>query len=250
MNAFLRIFFTACVLTLTALTHACEGGDCAGTLAYQAYGSSEKPKAIVVFMHGAVSKGGPADYMYRSARSFAESHPDIVAIALLGPGYYDRHGKRSDGWDAQRRLADDTDPLIEALKALSVKYQTKKIFVLGHSKGAMNMGGILGKEPGLISGAVLIAGIYDIDAIATSRNRSQNGISGIKLVSKIDKNTKIVLVHGDADHQVPIRQSEAFNQKAQEQGLSSQLIVLQGEGHDFGGVVSKTAIEQLEKLVD
>ncbi len=248
MNRLLRMASLAAMLFFNTYVYACQP-ECAGTLAYQAYGNTENPKSIVVFMHGAVSSGGPADYMYSYARRFAINHPDVVAIALLGPGYFDRDGKRSQGSDANRRLADDTDPIIGALEYFSTQYKTQKIYVLGHSKGAMNMAGILGKKPGLITGAVLVAGVYDLHALAAYRNRGQSGIQGIDLVSKISKETKIVLVHGDADRDVPIAQSIAYDKKARNAGLSSQLITLQGQGHNFSGQVSKSAIEQLVLLI-
>jgi dipeptidyl aminopeptidase/acylaminoacyl peptidase len=228
---------------------ACEGQDCAGPLAYQAYGSTDNPKALVVFLHGSVSAGGPADYMYNYARKFSLTYPKVLSIALLAPGYYDRQGKRSDGSDAGRRLSDDTDAVIAALKILKSKYKTDSVFVLGHSKGAMNMGGVLGKEPGLVNGAVLVAGIYDLQALASYRNRAQNGIQGIDLVSRIPPPTRIVLVHGDRDTEVPLSQSVAFNQRAQEAKISSKLVVLEGAAHNFSGPVSQAAIEQLGELV-
>lgn len=248
---FLRSVVVLFCLAFCGAGHACSGDDCAGSLAYQAYGQTGgQPRAIAVFLHGAVSAGGAADYMYDYARRFADAHPQVVSVALLAPGYYDRNGKRSAGSDAGRRLSDDTDALIGALQALRAKFRADRIIVVGHSKGGMNLGGILGKAPGLISGAVLVAGIYDLQSLAVYRNRPQAGIQGIDLVDRIAKSTRIVLVHGDSDRDVPIAQSLAFDEKARAAGLDSKVVVLPGATHSWGGVLASTAMTQLGSLVE
>jgi predicted esterase len=229
---------------------ACSGEDCAGSLAYQGYGNNAKPKAVVIFLHGSVSSGGPADYMYKYAKQFSENHADVISIALLAPGYYDRNGKQSDGSDSGRRLSDDTDSLIEAIKVLSAKYGTRRIYAVGHSKGAMNLAGILGKQPGLISGAILVAGVYDLQTLANSRGRMQNGIQGIDLLPSVSKETRIILIHGDNDSDVPLSQSLSYTQKARDLGLKPELIVIPNEGHSFNRPLSTTVIEQLNQLVN
>ena len=79
---------------------ACEGAGCANGLVYEAFGPA--PGAgrplLAVFIHGDVSAGGPADYMVAHARQFAASRKNVVAIALLRPGYYDRGGRQSASW--------------------------------------------------------------------------------------------------------------------------------------------------------
>ncbi len=249
MDALKKILLAALLAFAPVASWACSGPDCAGTLAYEAFGDVKSPKSLVVFLHGSVSAGGPADYMYGPARRFAEAHPDVVAVALLAPGYYDRKGKRSAGSDAGRRLSDDTDEIIPALEELRRRYKPRKMFVFGHSKGAMNMGGVLAKKPGLADGAVLLAGIYDIPALAEYRRRAQNGVSTIDMVNRIPKSARIVLVHGDVDKDVPLSQSVDFEKKAKAAGVQVRLIALEGVGHDFNGPLSATGIDALDALV-
>lgn len=245
-------FFGMALLSGAEPAHACPGDECAASLAFEAYGPATAGKSgvLVVFLHGSVSAGGPADYMYGYARRFSEAHPDVVSVALLAPGYYDRKGRRSDGSDAGRRLSDDTEALIPALESLRARFRARKLLVLGHSKGAMNMGGVLGKKPGLIQGAVLVAGIYDTEALAKDRNRPQNGVDGIKLVSRIPKSTRIILVHGDADREVRISQSQMFEEQARRAGLPVRLVTLAGVEHNFNGALSSAAIDALDRLVN
>lgn len=236
----IRTAMTALMIAFASCAWGCEGSDCAGSLAYQSYGAVDAPRVLVVFLHGSKSSGGPADYMYGYARRFAQAHPQVVTVALLAPGYYDRNGKRSDGVDF-RGTADDTIQVIEALKILRVKYHPQKILVLGHSRGAMNMAAILGKEPQLISGAVLVAGPYDM---------RRGVIDVLGLVGNMAKSTRIILVHGDYDNVVRLPQSTAFEEKARAAGLTTTLVVVPREGHDFGGLLANTAIEQLATLLD
>ncbi len=50
--------------------------------AYQAYGPAQA-RTLAVFLHGDVSAGGPADYMYSYARSFASGRRDVAAVGDL-----------------------------------------------------------------------------------------------------------------------------------------------------------------------
>jgi predicted esterase len=244
----MRLILSLIMAFLFTNAFACSGEDCAGSLAYQAYGNNPKPKALVIFLHGAVSSGGPADYMYKYAKQLSENHTDVISIALLAPGYYDRYGKQSDGSDSGRRLSDDTDPLIDSIKALSAKYGTRQIYAIGHSKGAMNLAGIIGKEPELISGAILVAGIYDLQALSTTRGRIQSGIQGIDLLPTVSKKTKIILIHGDSDSTVPLSQSLIYAQKARDLGLKPELIVIPDGEHNFNRQLATLVIDQLNQL--
>lgn len=76
------------LLAMTGPARACSAPTCANGLAYQAYGPAQA-RILAVFVHGDVSAGGPADYMYRYAQSFAAGRRDVAAVALLRPGYYD-----------------------------------------------------------------------------------------------------------------------------------------------------------------
>lgn len=246
----MRLLFGLILTFIHLSATACSGENCAGPLAFQAYGNNPKPRALVIFLHGSVSAGGPADYMYKYAKQVSENHGDVVSIALLAPGYYDRYGKQSDGSDSGRRLSDDTDALIEAIEVLSAKYGTRQVYGVGHSKGAMNLAGILGKKPNLISGAILVAGIYDLQAISTTRGRFQNGIQGIDLLPNVSKKTKIILIHGDEDTVVPLSQSVNYTQKAIEIGLEPELIIIPNGAHDFNKSLGTLMIEKLNQLIN
>ena len=237
------------LLAAPPLASACDGGACANGLAYQAFGPKDRATHLVVFIHGSVSGGGPANYLYRYAEQFAESHKDVEAIAILMPGYFDKAGKRSDGSDHGRRTYEATAELKGALIELKARYQAKDIFAIGHSNGAMNIGGLLGKYPGLISGAVLVSGIYDLNAISQMRGKQYSGISGQDYISSIAPSTTIIAVHGTQDFTVPFEQSQNYVAAAKAAKLKADLKTIDGVGHDFGGPLAQTAMSALNTLV-
>jgi len=228
---------------------ACDGGACAAGLAYEAFGPKDHASTLVIFIHGSVSAGGPADYMYRFARAFSETHRDVEAIALLMPGYYDNNGKRSDGNDHGRRTFDGSTEVSNAITALKAQYGAKRVFALGHSNGAMNLGGVIGKYPGLIDGVVLVSGIYDLNAISQMRGKQYGGIAGQDYISSIARTTTIIAVHGTEDVTVPFEQSQNFIAAAKAAKLKADLKAVDGVGHDFGGPLAQTAIAALNTLV-
>lgn len=244
----LMLAITSFEAASTAL--ACTGDSCAAGLAYEAYGvpqSGSKP-ILAVFVHGSVSSGGPADYMYSYAKRLADTHRNVVAVALLCPGYFDATGKQSDGSDASRRTADFSGPISAAIRDLRQKFHSQKVIALGHSNGAMNLGALIGREPDLLQGVVLVSGVYDLQAFSAFRNKPQFGISGQDYLSGVSKSTRIVAVHGTADTTVPYSQSVNFIGAAQGRGLNAELITVNGVGHNFTGNLSRTAANALDQL--
>jgi acetyl esterase/lipase len=60
-----------------------------------------------------------------------------------------------------------------------------------------------------------------------------SGVSPLLFVSRDDPPT--LLVHGTADDLVPLRNSEIIYQAFREQGVTTELIILEGAGHGFRG---------------
>jgi len=80
-----------------------EGGsECLVIKTFRSAMPGRKP-VLVVFLHGSVSGGGPANYFYRHAERWASDGPGVVAVALLRPGYAARDGSESSGNHLQRR---------------------------------------------------------------------------------------------------------------------------------------------------
>lgn len=70
-------------------------GQSPGPLNGQMYGAGNR--ALVVVVHGDVSKGGPATYHYDLARDIAKQGKNVSVFALVRPGYTGEKGQKSPG---------------------------------------------------------------------------------------------------------------------------------------------------------
>lgn len=248
----LRIWWMLLALSLFAApVQACDGETCANGLAYEAFGppAGRGQPVLAVFVHGDVSAGGPADYMYSYAKQFATSRKNVVAIALLRPGYYDRAGKRSSGSDNGRRdtfHSGNNRAVAGAIRELKQKYNARSVVALGHSGGAGTIAVIAGDYPGLINGIVLASCPCDVPAWNSSRGR-RGGFSSqspVDYLSGIGSATAIVAVTGQADDNTRPDLAGDYVAKAQARGLPARLQLV-GGGHNFSGAVAGSAIAAL-----
>ncbi|MGX5733460.1 alpha/beta hydrolase family protein [Bosea thiooxidans] len=238
-------------LSATTAAFACEGGSCVNGLAYEAFGPAPGTGSplLAVFVHGDVSAGGPADYMYSYARQFAASRENVVAIALLRPGYYDRAGKRSDGSDNGRRdtfQSSSNRAVSGAIRELRRMYKARAVVALGHSGGAGTLGVIAGADPGLINGLVLASCPCDVPAWRASRGRGGGyaSQSPVDYLSGIPRGTPIVAVTGSSDDNTHPELASNYVAKAQALGLNARLQLV-GGGHGFSSGVGGAAVSAL-----
>lgn len=242
------------LLLLIGQAQACEGENCAGGLAYEAFGPApgRGQPVLAFFIHGDVSAGGPADYMYSYARPFAASHRNVVAIALLRPGYYDRAGKRSDGSDNGRRdtfHSGNNRAVAGAIRELKQKYNARKAVALGHSGGAGTIGVIAGDYADLLNGVVLVSCPCDVPAWNQSRgrNRGSSAQSPVDYLSGVGSDTVIVAVTGSADDNTRPDLASDYIGKAQVRGLPATVRIV-GGGHNFTGALASTAVSALGNM--
>ncbi|QEL21687.1 alpha/beta hydrolase [Bosea sp. F3-2] len=230
---------------------ACEGDKCANGLAYEAFGAAPGSGArpvLAVFVHGDVSAGGPADYMYNYARQFAAGRKDVVAVALLRPGYYDRTGHRSAGSDNGRRdtfHSGNNSAVAGAIRELKQRYGARSVVALGHSGGAGTLGVVAGNSPGLINGLVLVSCPCDVAAWSASRGRRPGAAqSPGDYLSGIPGGTPIVAVTGQSDDNTRPELAADYIAKAQARGLPAKVQIV-GGGHGFGGALAGTSMSAL-----
>lgn len=90
---------------------------------------------LLVFIHGDLSGGGPADYVYERAQAAAGE--GRVTVALLRPGYGDNQGNQSTG-DNSNRQDSYTKHNIDAVAALTTlreHHKADRLILVGHSGG-------------------------------------------------------------------------------------------------------------------
>lgn len=237
--------FKIALLGLLAATssYACTGENCANGLVYSAYG---KGKTLAVFVHGDVSSGGAADYMYSYAKNFARN--GIVAVAILRPGYYDKAGNTSSGSDNGRRdgySGSNINALSGAIRELKAKYGATKVVGLGHSGGAAMLGVIAGKG-GVLDAAVLVSCPCDIQKWRAARGRgSWSSQSPSDYASGVS--IPIVAVTGSSDDNTSPDLAQDYVEKLKARGISAQVKIV-GGGHNFGGGLASTAVSALSAM--
>ncbi len=129
------------------------------TRIYVGSGRSANPILIVV-LHGD-SPFRPPSYQYAFARQTAEQIPDVIAAAILRPGYTDDVGDRSEGErglttgdNYTPQVVDSISQVIEQLKS---KYHPRDTVLVGHSGGAAIAGDVLGRSPALVNAALMVS---------------------------------------------------------------------------------------------
>ena len=112
---------------------------------FQSINISENP-VLVVVLHDDAPRNKP-DYQYSFAEQVASANDNVVAVALLRPGYMDPEGNRSEGnrgpstgdnWNAI-----NTDSIASAITKLKEQLNPRRVVIAGHSGGAAIAANIL-----------------------------------------------------------------------------------------------------------
>ena len=218
-----------------------------GKLAGEQFGSGNQ--AVVVVLHGDVSKGGPANYHYKFAKSLAKANKGVTTIALLRPGYSDGKGNKSGGSNSRRRdhyTKTNNDLVASALKSIKATYKPRKLIVVGHSGGAAQTGVIIGRYPGLINTAVLVSCPCDIAKWRKAKNASEwpKSQSPHKYVRNVPRSTRIYVVNGSRDSNTKAKQAQEYVALAKSAGLPISYHEVRGAEHGFNRQTS-----QISKIV-
>lgn len=195
--------------------------------------------ALVVFLHGDTSSGGPSDYFYAYAERFADE--STVAVAMIRPGYYDGARNQSGGSDLGRRdnyLPEYMDATASALEALKAHHKAKRLIMVGHSGGAATTANILGRHPGLVDAAVLLGCPCNI--VAWRNRRASPGsspwsrsMSPDTVIDRIAPTSSVVAAVGERDTNTFPALSREYVEALTARGIKARLLVIPGAGHDF-----------------
>ncbi|QZD90881.1 alpha/beta hydrolase [Qipengyuania aurantiaca] len=198
---------------------------------------SDAPLPVFIFFHGgAWAHGSPVDYGF-IARNVA---PDGYVVVLGGyrmnePGRYPAMLEDTAavvGWTHRNIANFGGDP--------------ERIFLSGHSAGAYNVAQValeprwLAKEQvpsSAIRGVVGLAGPYDFYPFDTDRSRAAFGSVGAGAESQPVNHARadappMLLVHGEDDTVVRIRNSRALEKALGEAGARVETLYLPGKTHN------------------
>jgi len=211
------------------------GGTCLAISVAGAETAGTAPK-LVVLLHGDVSAGGPADYLYPFATSLAK--PGIVVVALLRPGYYDAAGHTSQGTNHNRR--DSYTPanvtiVGKAIVTLKARYNASSVVAMGHSGGAAIAAVLLGRQPGLIDAAVLVACPCIIPRWLDERGARPfpNSLSPHKFVASVPKTARVRALTGTEDDNTRSGQVGDYIGMLRGRGIDASASTVRGAGHGF-----------------
>lgn len=256
---FSRLVFAIGVLILAAGCEAPsrEPYSLAGEsgLAMKIASNGEDADTLVVLIHGAVSRGGPANYMYGLVGYLSARRSDIVVVALIRPGYYDDAGNHSPGNNYNRR--DSTTPTNNAaiaseINRLKARYGARRVIAMGHSAGASTIGAILGRAPGLIDTAILVSCPCNI-----RRWRRQNGWrpfvrseSPSDFIDNVPLTTVVVAITGGDDGNTFSALGRDYAASLKARGVDARFIKVDGAGHSFRASLRSTTFDEIIRAID
>lgn len=204
------------------------------------YGDTATPRTLIVWLHGDVSTGGPANYHFPLAERTAEllAADRVLAVALVRPGYPDgsgassgvsfAHGGRSDHYTLPN-LAE----VAGAVARLRAHYKVERVILVGHSGGAASSAVILGWKPGLVDGAVLIACPCEKEAWRARRNgawpRSENPLLW---ADRVAAGARVRALTGTQDDNTFPILAQQYVDALKTRGLDAAFIPVAGAGHN------------------
>lgn len=220
------------------------GRECLHFEEYRSASLSAHPD-LVVILHGDAPFSRPG-YQYAAARRLSTEAGNVIAVGLLRPGYTDDEGHRSSGIRGQA-IGDnytpaDVDAITSAITALAETYMTGRVFIVGHSGGAAIAADIIGRHPGVATGAVLVSCPCDVPAWRRHMDSLQHAaiwrlpvqsLSPMDVAERVDPHTVVRVVVGAADHVAPAVFSRGYVQRLQGRGVHADLVEVPKAGHDI-----------------
>ena len=237
---FVSALFAIAVLFAATAARAVEPAPLTGAV----YGSGAD--ALVIVLHGDVSRGGASDYHYPFAEKVAAQNPGATVVALLRPGYYDGEGRTSTGSNNNRKdhYTETNNALVaETIRNLKASTGAAKVVGVGHSGGAAQLGVLMGKEPGLMDAVVLVSCPCDVPAWRKARGRSawRRSESPQDFVNGVAPGARIVAVTGSRDKNTAPAWGIAYVKAAAAAGASAEFEKIDGAKHGFNRMADRIA---------
>lgn len=226
-----------------------------GCLVMRKYGFTgpTSPHAMVVWLHGDLSQGDPANEQFsiaeKTAAEFAKDK--VISVALVRPGYSDGSGNYSSGNVYNRLDTYTKDNIAEvgaAIERLSNKYKPDKVVIVGHSGGAAIAAVLLGMKPKLADGAVLAACPCDLVRWRSDTlpwTLSENPISW---ADKVSPATKVIALTGSEDTNTFPALAESYVEALKAHGVDANFQPVHDSNHS--NVIESSAVsDAIAKLI-
>jgi pimeloyl-ACP methyl ester carboxylesterase len=197
--------------------------------------------ALVVWLHGDVGSGGPADYHFAHAQRTVETFAaqQVASVALVRPGYPDGSGQASSVnlFHSGRRDHYTRTNLAEvagAIRNLRTRLKPRTVVVVGHSGGAATAAVILGLAPDVVDAAVLVACPCDLVAWRRGASRSPwaRSENPIRWVDQVPATARVVALTGSRDDNTRSALAVAYVEALRARGIEASFEEIAGAGHN------------------
>ena len=214
-----RIFLAALLTSVTATAaHAtpCDPEDfetkvtgVSQCLLIRRFGPTA-PARMVVWIHGDVSSGGPANYHFRYAQQAALefSASNVMSVAVVRPGYPDGTGEsstvsflHSGRFDHYTR--ENLEEVGAVIEKLRQKYKPETLVLVGHSGGAATAAVLIGTKADLADGAVLVSCPCELVSWRMGRRSWTRSENPTDWIGKISPSTRVIALTGTKDDNTP-----------------------------------------------
>ncbi|MEJ6479511.1 MAG: pimeloyl-ACP methyl ester carboxylesterase [Paracoccaceae bacterium] len=240
------------VATLAAVVFAAAAfAENFGPLVGKSYGWGDD--AVLVFLHGDVSRGGPATYHEQVMSAMAPPNGGITAIALLRPGYNNgwntSPGNNFERWD--QYTSDNNDLVAQALQFIRDANPDRPLVVTGHSGGAAQLAAVIGRYPGIVDTAILVSCPCHFTDWRRGFNRQlirSADQSPEMHVDGIDPATRIVVITGALDDNTTPALAEDYASRTLARGIDTRLLIVPGADHWNDVLIAVVKEEMTEAL--
>lgn len=249
MGRFHKVFFVICAVLVArgVAARTCTPEDfdhrvsgATQCLLMRHYGDpAGTPDALVVWLHGDVSSGGPANYHFPYAQQLVgeEYAKRVVSVALVRPGYPDGSGENSGADEGQGERSDhytreNLTEVATAIAHLREHYKPARLVVVGHSGGAATTASLIGMQPGLVDVAVLVSCPCDTVAWRAGRRAWSRSENPLDWAAKVPATPRVIAITGDKDENTAPDLARRYVQALQAAKVNASFLLAPGENHN------------------
>lgn len=200
------------------------------------YGA-DQPETMLVWLHGNVSTGGPANSHFKlaeaAAKEFAANR--VISVALVRPGYPDGTGEYSSGSDNGRadnwhqQTVKEIGTVIIRLKK---HFNPRTTILIGHSGGAAISAVLLGMQPELADSVILIGCPCDMITWRIGRSRTPwLSEDPLAWINQVKPTARVIAITGSQDQTTPPQLVKTYIHRLQERGVDASFILVPEAGH-------------------
>jgi dipeptidyl aminopeptidase/acylaminoacyl peptidase len=214
-----------------------------GAYVYGARAPAARKSPVIVFNRGSFVRQGFAGEMLLMARRYAEAGFIVVAP----------HYRGSNGWAGKDELGGaDLNDLLNIVPALArvPGADTSRLFLAGESRGGAMV--YMALRDGFPARAAAVWGAFtDLEPLVAPGGPQERAASHVwpdfagrreeiirtrsamRWAERID--VPVLIMHGSADDDIPLAQSQRMDAELTRLGKPHQFIVFEGEKHVLGG---------------